>query len=114
MSYDYKLVDEITTECDWDLYEQSYRVRCPKGATKALVDPNSKSDAGYPEGMHLAHLCDDHAEQVLLSFNKENKMPGQYQMKAGFDDTSGLGCIVNAIIAIVCIIILAALSGYPR
>lgn len=36
-------------------------------------------------------------------------MPGNYQMHS-FDE-SGLGCIVNGIIAIVCIIIIASMWG---
>lgn len=71
MSHEYKLVDEITSECDWELYDISYGEVCIKGATKALIDTTHTSDPDeYPEGDHIAHLCDDHGERVLLRLNE--------------------------------------------
>lgn len=60
---------EETVTCEWDTFIDGDE--CGNAATQCIIDPNVTDNPEYPEGLHVAHLCDEHADKGLYAMTRE-------------------------------------------
>jgi hypothetical protein len=59
------ILDEITSECEWEFYANSEGEVCKNEATKAIVDTED------PYQSHIGHLCRKHIDKAFEGLNDE-------------------------------------------
>lgn len=64
-----KLRPEPTITCEWDTFLEGEP--CGNASENVIIDTNETSDPDYPEGLHVAHLCDEHAKRGLCAMQPE-------------------------------------------
>lgn len=67
---------EDAVTCEWDTFMVGWE--CANAATHCIIDPTVTDDPEYPEGLHVAHLCDEHAPLGLCAMTAHVRSDDRY------------------------------------